>query len=285
MTQETSLRSTAQRRALDAEARDTLLAVVSKHEGNYWSLNLDGEFEGRFDEPVRDAQGERIPVAQRPAHPDFRPNPFSKFGSKPGHLGLSFGFIQFTQESGSLGALLSAMLSADEPAFREIFGPHADELVIVTTRGGDAVKLAEQAPPPQHARRSPRVAPIDGRDLWESPWRERFFEAGKHPPFQRAQRQLADARYLEPMIERVARPHAVCSQKGLCILLDRAVQLGVAGCGRLVQVTWGERREAAEPEAQSFARLYRLVEDKSWARRVEKILNARDLSYELQYDL
>jgi len=272
-------------RAFDTDARDTLLAIVSKFEGNYWSLNLDGEFEGRFDQPMRDAHGERIPVAQRPAHPDFSPNPLSKYGSNPGHVGLSFGFIQFTQDGGNLGKLLSAMLGEDEAAFRSIFGAHADELVRVTNLSGDAVPVAERKPPPRHARRSPRVAPIGGNDLWESPWRERFIEAGKQPVFQRVQRQLAAARYLDPMIERVARPNAVRSQKGLCVLLDRAVQLGVAGCQRLVRVAWGPTRDAAEREAQSFRSLYRRVEDKSWAHRVERILESQDLSFELQYDI
>lgn len=42
MAQETSGQDNGSR-PFDADARDALLAVVSKFEGNYWSLNLDGD--------------------------------------------------------------------------------------------------------------------------------------------------------------------------------------------------------------------------------------------------
>lgn len=273
-------------RALDGSARDALMGAVSSFEGSYWSLNLDGEFEGLFDHPKRNELGVPIPVAERAAQPNFRPNPFSKYGRNPGHVGLSFGFMQFTQDSGGLGKLLVAMRIADADAFQSLFGSDADELIRVTNLPGrDYVLTSERTPPPRRARRRPRVAPVAGKDLWESPWRERFEQAGRHVPFQRVQRDMANAQYLQPMLERVARPYAIRSQKGLCVLLDRSVQLGPAGCARLVRQVWGAQRARGEREDQSFARLYRHVRDRPWAHRMRAILAARELSFDVRFEL
>jgi hypothetical protein len=268
---------------LTAEARDALLSLVSQFEGDYWSLNLNGEFEGRFDQPVRDDEGNRISVVQRSQHPDFTPNPWSKFGPNPGHVGLSFGFVQFTQDGGNLGPLLRRMQEEDGASFRRIFGDAADELVRITNLPGTSQLVPDPASRTGQARRSPRVAKVAGRDLWEPPWVDRFIEAGKHPAFQRVQRSFADARYLAPVIKQAALPFRVCSQKGLCVLLDRSVQLGPAGCARLLATIWGQRLEAPEPAR--FQLLYQSVHEKSWSHRMRKILDSPDISFDLQYDL
>jgi len=55
------------------------------------------------------------------------------------HIGLSYGVIQYTQDSGSLGALLSKMRARNPARFTEIFGDGdqetADLLVTLTTTG------------------------------------------------------------------------------------------------------------------------------------------------------
>jgi len=55
------------------------------------------------------------------------------------HIGLSYGVIQYTQDSGSLGALLSKMRAKNPTRFTEIFGDGdqatADLLVTLTTTG------------------------------------------------------------------------------------------------------------------------------------------------------
>jgi hypothetical protein len=269
---------------LDSAASDLLMTVVSHFEGDYWTLNLDGEFEGRFDLPIADAEGNRIPVEQRREHPDFRPNPNSKFGPSPSHVGLSFGFVQFTQESGSLGALLERMRRTDALTFRNIFGDSSDELVEVTTRQGSALLVDDPSSPAGKARRSPRVAPLGGNDLWKGPWVERFIAAGKHLPFQAVQRGQAAAQFLSPMIMQAAIPFDVSSQKGLCVLLDRSVQLGPAGCARLLRAVWGDSQQTA-PEQQRFEALYRNVQEKAWSHRMRKILDSSDISFDVRYQL
>src|SRR5262249_27193227 len=109
------------------------------------------------------------------------------------HIGLSYGIIQFTQDSGMLGRLLTMMKQRDATKFAEIFGTHADQLLLVATAAGPASKDVGGG-------RSARVQPVDGTDLWEEPWLSRFREAGKHRPFQAAQNQLASEGYLDPML-------------------------------------------------------------------------------------
>lgn len=193
----------------DAEVRRRIIEQVAVHEsrGEFDALNRDGEFRGLFDRA-----GKRHPA------------------SGHHHIGLSYGVIQFTQDSGSLGALLELMRERDPETFAEIFGRSADQLVdTVTARG----PTSAQSPP-----RGARVQPVDGTDLWEEPWTDRFRRAGHHPPFQDAQLDLAGREYLDPMVE-------FCDQLGLdtdralTIVVDRAVQMGRSGARRWIMSTVG----------------------------------------------
>ncbi len=139
------------------------------------------------------------------------------------HIGLSYGIVQFTQDGGSLGKLLEMMRGRDKAVFDKTFGGAklADELVKVTTASGSMSKDVKGG-------RSARVQPVDGADVWLSPWRQRFEAAADHVPFQAAQNELANSEYLAPILQ-------FCSWFGLdtdravAMVYDRAVQMGVGG--------------------------------------------------------
>lgn len=181
-----------------AEKRRIIDTVARLHPGRgYDAVNPDGEFEGRF----KDAHGRAHPAAGRY------------------HLGLSYGFVGFSQDSGNLGRLLAMMRQRDAKAFADIFGQHADALIETTCRAG----------PPSHESpggRSARVQPVGGEDLWSPAWQERFRRASQHPPFIAAQNELAYALYMEPMLP-FARWLGLDHDRGLAMLYDRAVNMGV----------------------------------------------------------
>lgn len=140
------------------------------------------------------------------------------------HVGLTYGFFGFTQDSGSLGHLLERFKHADESTFHGIFGPHADELIAITTAHG---------PEGRHAPggRSTRVQPVGGHDLWEDEWAHRFEAAGDVPAFQRAQDETAVAYFVDPMLP-LARAFGMDTERALGMIVDRAGHQGVGGAMR-----------------------------------------------------
>jgi hypothetical protein len=171
------------------------IAETESGSHRYSAINADGEFKGRFG----------------PDHPAYQRY----------HVGLSYGIIQFTQDSGSLGQLLTMMRDRDPQSFDGIFGPDATALVSVTSAPG---------PPSRESPggRSARVQPVGGADLWEDPWLDRFRRAGDHLPFQAAQNELAATNYLQPMLQ-FAGWLGLDTDRALTIVVDRAVQMGVQG--------------------------------------------------------
>ena len=161
----------------------------------YGAINADGEYKGRFG----------------PSHSAFQHH----------HIGLSYGIIQFTQESGNLGRLLTMMRDRDAEAFGRIFGDQADELIRVTTAAGPPSSESPDG-------RSARTQPVGGADLWEEPWIERFREAGRAPAFQAAQNELAATAFLDPMLE-FAGNLGLDTDRALTMVVDRAVQMGLGG--------------------------------------------------------
>ena len=173
--------------------------------GDYGAINPDGEFAGRF--------GTNHPAYQRY------------------HVGLSYGVIQFTQDSGTLGQLLSMMRDRDAATFAQTFGPDADRLIDVTTATGPA---SSQSPD----GRSARVQPVAGADLWVEPWVSRFRAAGAIEAFKAAQRELAARAYLDPML-RFAGWMGLDTERALTIAVDRAIQMGVHGACRWISEAVG----------------------------------------------
>src|SRR5262245_26245108 len=156
-------------RLLSVEDKIRIIERVAPFEsgGDYGAINADGEFEGRF--------GSNHPAYQRY------------------HVGLSYGLIQFTQDSGMLGQLLGMMRDRDGQEFARIFGADSDGLVRVANLEGPPSSAVQGG-------RSVRVQPVGGSDLWLEPWLSRFRAAGQVERFKAAQRELAARGYLEPML-------------------------------------------------------------------------------------
>jgi hypothetical protein len=212
-----------------AEKRQLIEWVASLESGNprYAAINPDGEFKGRF--------GRDNPYYQR------------------AHAGLSYGIVPFTQDSGTLGQLLTAMHQRDSAYFETVFGPDWQELLEVTNASGPGSLESEDG-------RSARVQPVAGQDLWENEWLERFRLAAAHPPFQAAQNQLAAELFLEPALE-LARDLGMASQRGVAILYDRCAQMGTDRARDYVL----EQLSPIKSEAQRSAALASLLESQEEA--------------------
>jgi hypothetical protein len=120
--------------------------------------------------------------------------------------GLSYGLIQWTQKSGSLGKLLQAMQARDPTAFETVFAPDAARLLAVTTSPYPAVRMSLA--------------------LWTAPWTSRFDAAGRHPPFQEAQLQAAAASDHWLAAVSVAEILGVWTERAAVLFFDRCVQQG-----------------------------------------------------------
>jgi hypothetical protein len=182
-------------RPLDNESRRRIVEAVCGLETGrprYDAVNPDGEYRGRY--------GRENPYFER------------------AHAGLGFGIVLFSQDSGDLGRLLQAMKTRDADAFTRLFGPTADSLLETCTAAGPGGLESPDG-------RSARVRPVDGQDLWAEPWLGRFRAAAAHPPFQAAQNQLASDLHLEPMVQ-TARRLGVATERGLALMMDRAVAMG-----------------------------------------------------------
>lgn len=168
------------------------LTLLESGGGRYDALNLDGAFRGRF--------GETHPYFQR------------------AHEGLSVGPHQVSQDSGELGQLLSLMYQADTATFRLIFGAAAQEMLsVVNTAGPSGLELPEG--------RAARVQRVEGKDLWEEPWVDRFRKAALHAPFQRTMRaHIASSRFIQ--LEPMAAALGLNEPRGKAMVLSLAISLG-----------------------------------------------------------
>ncbi len=123
--------------------------------------------------------------------------------------GVSYGILQWTQKSGSLGRLLRSMAATDPVAFGRLFGASWAKLLEVTGRAS--------------------LEPVDGVVLWAEPWVSRFVAAGRWPAFQQAQaRVAAESEYMAGAVE-IARTLGVASERALTLYYNRTVHQGSAG--------------------------------------------------------
>lgn len=203
-----------------------------KYEGGgaapYSAINADGEYEGLFDRPKKDAKGDSIPPSQRTQR-----HSASKYNKDGGwHVGLSYGAWQFTQDGGALGKVLSRFAKKNRAAFDAAFGGPvlAQQLLNLTGSGGDS---SQHLP----GGRSARVQPLDGADLWREPWATRFREAGKHPDMRAAQQDQALYGYMRPALDTM-RTRGWTKPSTAAVLFDIAIQYGKSGMqGRVKAVT------------------------------------------------
>lgn len=214
--------------------QDKLGAIyeVRKFEGNFWSVNRDGEFAGKFDTSTT-----------------------KHWASGKVHIGLSFGFIQFTQDGGMLGKLLQEMNRVNHDKFVSFFGEHWAELIKVTNAGG-------------HDRaqgRSPRVQPVGGYDLWQDYWVNKFYIAGKDKEFQECQLRLASNNYMDPAIK-ICKKLDLKSQRSIAIVFDRCVQYGPSGAEKLILSAQKE-----DPEHIFLKNLVTKWKKYRWSHRTQKL--------------
>jgi hypothetical protein len=128
------------------------------------------------------------------------------------HLGLGFGLLLFTQESGLLGEALQLFHERDAEAFVDAFGADASKLLASAT-----------ATTPEQ-----RLASVGEALLWQGAWPGRFRAAGGVPQCQFAQNEVA--------VERVVRPAAataiqlgLTTDRGVAAAVDLVVAAGAGG--------------------------------------------------------
>jgi hypothetical protein len=123
--------------------------------------------------------------------------------------GVSYGILQWTQKSGSLGRLLRAMAATDPLAFGRFFGASWAKLLDVTGRAS--------------------LEAVDGVSLWAEPWVSRFATAGRWPAFQQVQaRVAAESEYMEGAVE-IARLLGVSTERAMVLYYNRTVHQGSSG--------------------------------------------------------
>jgi hypothetical protein len=123
--------------------------------------------------------------------------------------GVSYGILQWTQKSGSLGGLLRAMAAADPMAFARFFGASWAKVLDVTARAS--------------------LEAVDGVVLWADPWATRFATAGRWPAFQQVQaRVAAESEYMGGAVE-IARLLGVSTERAMVLYYNRTVHQGSAG--------------------------------------------------------
>ena len=161
------------------------------------------------------------------------------------HIGLSWGFVQFTQRSGSLGRVLQAVQRREEalgaalPAEQRmagLFGPHWRALLEVTTaRDPEA-----------------RVAPVGGKPLWDPEWTARFRAAGRVPHVTYAQNEVAVTDYVDPLL-RFAHWLGFDHARALAMLWDRCIHMGAGGGTSWIMRACGPVRTDEERRASLAA--------------------------------
>lgn len=128
--------------------------------------------------------------------------------------GLSWGIVQFSQRSGSLGRLLATCREAARERFDALVGGPdiADELLTVVTA----------------ATPDGRLAPVRGNPLWSPSWGAIFQQLGAAPEVVRCQNVAAVQFFLKPNL-RFARWMGFDTDRALALLYDRCVHMGNGG--------------------------------------------------------
>lgn len=163
------------------------------------------------------------------------------------HVGLSWGLLLFTQRGGALGKVLrlakereAALRTTDTTGGELPADQHFDRLF------GDAWQELLEITDPDHAA-SPEdmLRPVAGARLWEAPWPARFVAAGAVPYVQAAQNQVAVEDYFDAIVP-VARGLGIDTARGLAMLVDRVVHMGVGGGLSFLMQTLGPIRTESD---------------------------------------
>ena len=129
--------------------------------------------------------------------------------------GLSFGILQWTQSTGNLGKLLTAMWATDSATFERIFGPSSRTLIDTLRAGG--------------------VRSVGGAYPWQEPWASRFRTAGRTPIFQSVQDEMAKVDpHMQAALD-VAKRLNVMTERSMAVFFDTAVQQGPNGAKSIAE--------------------------------------------------
>jgi len=256
-------------RMFDDSEKNRIMMCISKFEGEYWSCNKDSEFSMSKD----DLHYAGIV-----------------------HIGLSWGFIQFTQDGGALGKVLKLMNDANNEKFKDVFGSNWQELITVTnTPGKSALQQYYEAGGKAKAdemrskgiefysSRTKEIAielnSIDKKHLWQSPWLERFVTAGKEPVFQDVQRKLAIRDFLNPALE-ICRTYNIRTEKGIALAFDRTVNHGFGASKAIFKkYTGGKQVDGVEEEIQLIKKIRdHWNAENMFHIRIDKILTLNELT-------
>jgi hypothetical protein len=160
--------------------------------------------------------------------------------------GLTFGmYLGWNQSVGRLGALLTAMRTADQTRFDEIF---ADG----DAAGATALLAFVNGPKGGFARNQ-----SDARFGFATPeWQERFRRAGADPTFQQVQLDLALADFRRNRQIITTEMPALTTERATAFMLDVMTQHGPAAARRFYRAvppgTMGERAVLESVSQQSF---------------------------------
>lgn len=260
-------------RVLDDKEKMRIMMIISEFEGKFYSCNKDSEFSMSTDQ-------------------------LSYAGVV--HIGLSWGFVQFTQDGGSLGVVLKKMHEKNPSKFKEVFGDNFQELIDVTNATGIAGQdqyLDLSADKKTEYREDgtevfgPRVKEVatekggnNKQHIWKSPWVERFVEAGKIMDFQEAQIEVAIDMYLNPSLQ-ICKEYGLSSERSIAIAFDRTVNQGLGGARRLYRklVDVGSKKTVDEELEISIKIRDNWSEGHFINTRLTKIIESKNLSDE-QYE-
>lgn len=182
----------------------------------YSAMNRDGEYWGLFDR-------------ENDIH-------WASYRNQGGgtHIGLSYGAWQFTQDGGSLGRVMQKAKEIDEAVFIADFGGKvsADNLLSMLLRKGRE----------RINGRSVRVQKLNGFDLWEDYWAEKFSAAGKKKYMREAQNEVVIEKYLSPSVK-LAEQYEINSLNEISVMFDISIQFGSGGlevrCAKAAKITGG----------------------------------------------
>lgn len=214
-----------------------VLYTIQRFEGSFHAANRDGEFRGLFGE--------------------------DHWAYQNRHIGLSFGFIQFTQDGGSLGELMKLAYDRHPEKLEEVFsGLPLEDLIEMLGRPRGQVR---------HGR-SRRVQPLAGEDIWEGAWLRAFRKFGRMPAFQKCQVDLAIEDYLEPTLETCSEL-GLCSERAVLMCLDRGIQMGTARARELFH-----KYHDGQTEHRFLKRLYDVWhEGLRWSHRPATLFMAKNV--------
>lgn len=195
-----------------AELRTIHHIVMFESGGRPDAANIDGEFRGLFGKN----------------HPAYQTS----------HIGLSLGYIQMTQDGGSLGEYLQYCYEQDPVEFKKIMGEAETEAVlkVVTAKGKSGFS--------QRILRGPRVQKIVVKkdrliegDLWDKYFLERCQAIARHPKFRILQYDIAISNYLNPM-RRMLKNYGAYSEKAVAVALDLSIHYGPGRAQEIFAKYW-----------------------------------------------